>query len=76
MSPHDEDERLREMIRQELERVGLDPDKAEDLRADMVFQRRSRLTAEKLALALRLAVLGAILGGVFEAVRFAITGKW
>lgn len=70
-----EDDHLREVIRQELERCGLDPGAADQMRADMVSLRRNRVIAERLGMVGRVAVLATVLAFVFEAVRAMITGS-
>ncbi len=70
-----EDE-VQEVVRQELERLGIDPSDAAETRADMVFGRRSRKMAERVGLGVRLTLIGAAVGAIIEGVRFAWTGEW
>ncbi len=71
-----ENEVIKKLVRDELERAGLDLDEADETQADFAYTRRKRKLEEKLAVGVRLAFLAAGIAVVVAILRYAITGEW
>ena len=70
------DDKLRDEIREELERVGIDPENIEEMQADMAYVRRGRQYSERFTGWLRIGIAGAILAMFVQIGRYFLKGEW
>ncbi len=70
------DDKLKETVRAELERIGLDPNNVDEAQADMAYVRRTRKRDERFAGWIKIGIVSTGLTVLVSVLMYVVKGEW